>query len=59
MSSPLDPLQLPRVEPVVAQHRAVRRKEAKDDADRRRHSDEPFDEGEEPEDDGLHVDVLA
>jgi hypothetical protein len=57
MSSPLDPLQLPRIDPLTPMRRVDRQQTPRDQSGRQ-HSDEP-DEDEEDEEDGLHVDVLA
>jgi hypothetical protein len=59
MTSPVDPVQRPRVEPTAPTRRVVRgREQPHEQPDpRRRQRDDEAGEGEE--DGGLHVDVLA
>jgi hypothetical protein len=59
MSSPLEPIRIPRIEPPPPPRRLERRPGDKDGSSGRGHSDEQRDEDEQPEDDGLHIDVLA
>jgi hypothetical protein len=59
MSSSLEPVRMPRIEPVTSPRRLKRRNDEDAEEQGRKHSDEPPDEGEEPEDDGVHIDVLA
>jgi hypothetical protein len=59
LSSPLDPVWAPRIDPVTASPRVNRRRDKKDEQEGRKHSDEPTPDEEEPEDGGPHIDVLA
>ena len=58
MSSPLDPLRFPRVEPLTALRRLDRQRDKPDERRQREHSDEEEQDAEGDEG-GPHVDVLA
>jgi hypothetical protein len=60
MSSPLDPLRLPRIDPAAPLRRVERpRRDEQRDEGRGQPYERP-DDGDEPdEDEGVHVDVLA
>ena len=59
MTSPLDPIWIGRVEPVSAPIPIRRRRDRRDEPDGGPFPDEAAEEGDEPDDDGAHVDVLA
>jgi len=60
MSTPLDPVAFPRVEPTNPLRRVERRQPKRDESERRPHDEDTgADEPEDDDDGGLHIDVLA
>jgi len=59
MTSPLDPIWIGRVEPVTPPVLIKRRRDRRDEPEGGPFPEEADDEGDEPDDGGAHIDVLA